>query len=149
MKKREFFKRLLGITAASVVAPKALLAEEETLPVDKDSVKSYVSSIDLIDEREVAKYSHRPIPRDCVEEVISCNENSAEVYCKTPFLRMRDVMQIERNGKPIGTYNVVTGFSKLPGEEMYRVRFISAYTKGLDVKKGDFLVSVASAYAEK
>lgn len=28
MKKREFFKRLLGITAAAVVAPKVLLAEE-------------------------------------------------------------------------------------------------------------------------
>ena len=28
MKKRDFFKRLLGITAAAVVAPKALLADE-------------------------------------------------------------------------------------------------------------------------
>ena len=149
MKRADFFKRLLGITAAAVVAPKALLAEEEALPVDKDSVKSYVSSIDFIDQREVAKYSHRPMIGEYVEDVISCNESTAEVFCKTSFLRMLDVIQIERGDKPIGTEIVIMGFSKLPGEDMYRVRLRSMYPKGLDVQKGDFLVVLSNAYAEK
>lgn len=149
MKKREFFKRLLGITAAAVVAPKALLAEEEVLPVDKASVKSYVSSIDFIDQREVAKYSHRPMIGEYVEDVISCNESTAEVFCKTSFLRMRDVIKIQRDGNQIGSFSMVTGFSKLPGEDMYRVRFRSATQRDFDVKKGDFLELLANSYPEK
>lgn len=147
MKKREFFKRLLGITAAAVVAPKVLLAEEEPLAVDPKSMKSYVSSIDFLDQREeLPSFPNRMGSN--VEEVISCNESVAEVYCKTPVLRLGDCITIRRGGKPIGTVSMVTGFSKFPGEDMYRVRFRSAFPKDLDVKKGDFLEIKANAYAE-
>ena len=147
MKKREFFKRLLGITAAAVVAPKVLLAEEEPIAVDPKSMKSYVSSIDFLDQREALPSFPNRMGNN-VEEVISCNESVAEVYCKTPALRVGDGITIKRNGKPIGTVCMVTGFSKFPGEDMYRVRFRSAYPKDLDVKKGDFLAIQFSAYAE-
>jgi hypothetical protein len=66
MKKRDFFKRLLGITAAAVVAPKALLAEEETLVATYSHVpessglyepsavtRSYVSSVDMFSHKEM------------------------------------------------------------------------------------------------
>lgn len=127
MKKREFLKRLLGVTAAAVVAPKVLLAEEEPTKVDK---------------REI-------IYGVCVEEVISCGDGSAEVFCNSTFLRLRDLIEVRRDGKTVGLFSMVIGFSKMPGEKMYRVRLRSVQSQYLDVKKGDFLAVKSNAYAEK
>ena len=147
MKKREFFKRLFGVGVAAIVAPEVLLAEEKPVTVDPKSLKSYVSSIDFLDQRDTLPTIPNRIGSN-VEEVISCNESVAEVYCKTFCLRIGDCVTIIRGSKPIGTINMVTGFSKFPGEDMYRVRFRSAYPKDLDVKRGDFLAIQFSAYAE-
>jgi len=147
MKKREFFKRLLGITAAAMVAPKVLLAEEEPLAVDPKSMKSYGSSIDFLDQREALPSFPNRMGSN-VEDVISCSGTTAEVFCKTPSLRLGDCITIQRNGQTIGLVSVVIGFSKFPGEDMYRVRFRSAFPKDLDVKKDDFLEIKANAYAE-
>lgn len=146
MKKREFFKRLLGITAAAVVAPKVLLAEEEPKKVVVGDSRSFG---EIPKPNPVTKsYGNYGNDGGYVEDVISCSGGTAEVFCKTPSLRLGDFIEIKRNGQNIGLGSMVIGFSKMPGEEMFRVRFRSAYPKELDVKSGDFLAIQFSAYAE-
>ena len=146
MKKREFLKRLLGITSAAVVAPKVLLAEEEPKKVVVGDSRSFG---EIPKPNPVTKsYGNYGNDGGYVEDVISCSGTTAEVFCKTPSLRLGDCITIKREGKPIGTVCMVTGFSKFPGEDMYRVRFRSAFPKDLDVKKDDFLEIKANAYAE-
>lgn len=141
MKKREFFKRLLGITAAAVVAPKVLLAEEEPKKVIVgDSTFRWWWS---------HKVGDRMIGVDCVEEVISCNGETAEVYCKTPFLMAGSIISIERDGVNIDGRYLVIRLLRLSEEEMYRVSIRQTSHRDIDVRKGDFLVVKYNAYAEK
>lgn len=151
MKKREFFKRLLGITAAAVVAPKVLLAEEtpkEVVVGDSRSFNGLYEPSTLTtgsgntDERvsQITDYSR-------VLDVKSCNGSSAEVYCNNNLPKVGDVIDVWRDGKIIGLFSMVTQFVEFPKGEIM-IRLSCAKRGELDVKKGDFLVRKANAYAE-
>jgi len=137
MKKRDFFKRLLGITAAAVVAPKALLADETPKEVlVGDSITQ-------------TRTRYFPQAGDYVEGVIYCGSSVAEVNCENNYLRVGDVIRIERNGSFVGPACFVTFTGKDKNSNLTRVRFMSAKYGELSVEKLDFLVVLATAYPEK
>lgn len=151
MKKREFFKRLLGITAAAVVAPKVLLAEEtpkEVVVGDSLSFNGLYEPSTLTtgsgntDERELFRRG------DYVQEVISCDGSIAEVYCDSNLLRVGDIVEVWRTPRTVSGIHIVTSVSNLPGEKFIRMKIVTAKRGDLDVKRGDFLVVKANAYAE-
>lgn len=143
MKKREFFKRLLGITAAAVVAPKVLLAEEEEpVAVDPKSMKSYVSSIDFLDQREVLddRMYHGMIRR-----ILSISDHYATLVVSGLYLRSGDFVQIYREGKKIGTVYYVQSVSNFG--ESQNVRILSNTPDKMNIVLNDMVVQFASSYA--
>ena len=149
MKKREFFKRLLGITAAAVVAPKALLAEEETLPVDKASVKSYVSSIDFIDQREVVMGDSIYRGYVAVQEVVYHELPQSCFIAYGNKIRTGDVISID--GGLSRVQNVIT-YANKNHETMgvsQRITVRSIKNKPIYIRKGDYLLVEFSSYKEK
>lgn len=142
MKKREFFKRLLGITAAAVVAPKVLLAEEEAKEVfhsnNQYSIgkRWYDSS-----EKQILPTGVR------VKEVISCDMSTAIVLSDFSFLRVGDIVNVWREGKNSRDFSMVTAISSM-GLGSFSVRISSAQRGNLDVKEGDILRVMANSFQE-
>ena len=150
MKKREFFKRLFGVGVAAIVAPKALLAEEtpkEVVVGDSETVKRYVSAIDLLDKREIKQPFN---DRALIEEVVHKENHVAEIICSSDFFRSGDVVEIYRGKHRVGLPLLVTATSIVPAQSnAKKIRIIPAYTSGFDVKKGDILKCISNAYMEK
>ena len=145
MKKREFFKRLLGITAAAVVAPKVLLAEEEpTKVVVGDSVWGHKSS-HMVFQRFNGDPCCQVIDVP-YHELLGTEYKSTCVIVSGDIMLTGSVIYLARNSA-VFTVIKVDKVSESPSNSQKIL--IEPVEKGMPyIKKGDFLAIKTNAYAE-
>lgn len=136
MKKREFFKRLLGITAAAVVAPKVLLAEE--------TPKEVVVGDSTWEHKSSYKVRHRFKGDPCClvidvpyHELLGTGYKSTCVVVSGDIMLPGSVIYLARNSA-VFTVIKVDKVSESPSNSQKIL--IEPVEKGMPyIKKGDFL----------